>query len=32
MHSESIEKIVPMVSRSKTLIVVSPAMEDMPES
>jgi lipoprotein-anchoring transpeptidase ErfK/SrfK len=28
MHSESIEKIVPLVSRSKTLIIVTPAMED----
>jgi lipoprotein-anchoring transpeptidase ErfK/SrfK len=28
MHNKNIEKIVPMVSRSKTLIVVAPAMED----
>jgi hypothetical protein len=28
MKNESIEKIVPMVSRSKTLIIVTPAMED----
>jgi lipoprotein-anchoring transpeptidase ErfK/SrfK len=28
MHNENIEKIVPMISRSKTLIVVAPAMED----
>ncbi|MDR1341402.1 MAG: L,D-transpeptidase [Prevotellaceae bacterium] len=28
MQNENIEKIVPMVSRSKTLIIVSPAMED----
>ncbi|MDR2286199.1 MAG: L,D-transpeptidase [Prevotellaceae bacterium] len=28
MHSKSIEEIVPLVSRSKTLIVVTPAMED----
>jgi lipoprotein-anchoring transpeptidase ErfK/SrfK len=29
MQSESIEEIVPLVSRSKTLIVVAPAMEDV---
>jgi lipoprotein-anchoring transpeptidase ErfK/SrfK len=29
MHSESIEEIVPLVSRSKTLIVVTPAIEDV---
>jgi lipoprotein-anchoring transpeptidase ErfK/SrfK len=28
MHNESIEKIVPLVSRSKTLIIVTPAMAD----
>jgi lipoprotein-anchoring transpeptidase ErfK/SrfK len=28
MQNENIEKIVPLVSRSKTLIVVTPAMED----
>jgi lipoprotein-anchoring transpeptidase ErfK/SrfK len=28
MQNENIEKIVPMVSRSKTLIIVTPAMED----
>jgi lipoprotein-anchoring transpeptidase ErfK/SrfK len=28
MKSENVEKIVPMISRSKTLIVVTPAMED----
>jgi lipoprotein-anchoring transpeptidase ErfK/SrfK len=32
MHSESIEQIVPLVSRSKTLIVVTPAMEDVDEN
>jgi lipoprotein-anchoring transpeptidase ErfK/SrfK len=29
MHNESLETIVPMVSRSKTLIVVAPASEDL---
>lgn len=29
MHNECIEEIVPMVSRSKTLIVVTPAIEDV---
>jgi lipoprotein-anchoring transpeptidase ErfK/SrfK len=29
MHNENIEQIVPMVSRSKTLIAVTPAIEDI---
>jgi lipoprotein-anchoring transpeptidase ErfK/SrfK len=29
MHNKSLETIVPMVSRSKTLIVVAPAVEDV---
>ncbi|MDR0386013.1 MAG: L,D-transpeptidase [Prevotellaceae bacterium] len=28
MHNENVEKIVPVVSRSKTLIIVAPARED----
>jgi lipoprotein-anchoring transpeptidase ErfK/SrfK len=29
MHNEGIEKIVPLISRSKTLIVVTPALDDV---
>jgi lipoprotein-anchoring transpeptidase ErfK/SrfK len=32
MQNENIEKIVPMISRSKTLIVVIPAAEDVAEN
>ena len=31
LHNDNIERIVPMISNSKTLIVVTPAMADLPE-
>jgi hypothetical protein len=32
LHNEDIERIVPMISRSKTLIIVTPAIEDIEEN
>jgi hypothetical protein len=29
MQNEIIENIVPMISRSKTLIIITPALEDV---